>query len=101
VRTSKTQTFVREPGRTADARLRSPGFPVEICGVDALHAPFFTERRTRGPVQCCVAGNPGRDDKGEAALTLAAVTEDGQSGSELVVASAFMRGKERFSAGNA
>src|SRR5271167_3329526 len=37
-------------------RLRSPGFPVEICGVDALHAPFFRERRTRGPVQCCVAG---------------------------------------------
>ena len=51
-----------ELGCTAD-RLRSPGFPVEICGVDALHAPFFTERRTRGPVQCYVAGNPGRDDK--------------------------------------
>ena len=46
-------------------RLRSPGFPVEIHGVDALHAPFFAERRTRGPVQRCVAGNPGRDDKGE------------------------------------
>jgi hypothetical protein len=25
----------------------------------------LTERRTRGLVQCCVAGNPGRDDKGE------------------------------------
>jgi hypothetical protein len=46
-------------------RLRSPGFLVEICGVDALHAPFFTERRTRRPVQCYVAGNPGRDDKAE------------------------------------
>src|ERR1700691_1160588 len=46
-------------------RLRSPGFPVEIHGVDALHAPFFTESRTRGVFQCCVAGNPGRDDKGE------------------------------------
>ena len=23
------------------------------------------ERRTRGFVQCCVAGNPGRDDKGK------------------------------------
>ena len=46
-------------------RLRSPGFPVELRGVDTLHAPFFTERRTRGPVQCYVAGNPGRDDKVE------------------------------------
>jgi hypothetical protein len=36
--------------------LRSPRIPVEICGVDALHAPFFAERRTRGPVQCYVAG---------------------------------------------
>ena len=25
----------------------------------------LTERRTRGLVQCCVAGNPGRDDKGD------------------------------------
>jgi hypothetical protein len=40
-----------------------PRIPVEICGVDVLHAPFFTERRTRGPVQCYVAGIPGRDDK--------------------------------------
>jgi hypothetical protein len=44
-------------------RLRSPGFPVEHGGVGELHAPFFTERRTRGSVQCNVAGNPGRDDK--------------------------------------
>ena len=65
VRTSKTQTFVRERDAPQIPRLRSPGFPVEICGVDALHAPFFTERRTCSPVQCCVAGNPGRDDKGE------------------------------------
>ena len=39
--------------------LRSPGFPVELGGGDALHAPFFTEGRTRGLVQCSVAGNPG------------------------------------------
>ena len=28
-----------------------PGFPVELGGVDELHAPFFAERRTRSPVQ--------------------------------------------------
>jgi hypothetical protein len=39
--------------------LRSPGFPIELDSVDTLHAPFFTEMRTRGLVQCCVAGNPG------------------------------------------
>ena len=39
--------------------LRSPGLPVELGGVDALHAPFFTEGRTRGLVQRSVAGNPG------------------------------------------
>jgi hypothetical protein len=37
-----------------------PGFPVGLRGVDTLHAPFFTERRTRCFVQRCVAGNPGR-----------------------------------------
>ena len=36
-----------------------PGFPVELGGVGELHAPFLTERRTRGSVQCCAAGNPG------------------------------------------
>ena len=39
--------------------LRYPGFPVEFGGVVALHAPFFTEGRTRGLVQRCVAGNSG------------------------------------------
>ena len=39
--------------------LRSPGFPVELGGVGALHAPFFMEGRRRGFVQCSVAGNPG------------------------------------------
>jgi hypothetical protein len=36
-----------------------PGFPVEFCGFGELHAPFFTERRTRGSLQCIVVGNPG------------------------------------------
>src|SRR5271155_3721125 len=39
--------------------LRYPEFPVELVGFGKPHAPFFTERRTRGPVQYCVAGNPG------------------------------------------
>jgi hypothetical protein len=37
----------------------SPGFPVELGGFGELHAPFFTEKRTRGSLQCIVAGNPG------------------------------------------
>jgi hypothetical protein len=32
---------------------------VELDGVAKPHAPFFTERRTRGIVRCCVTGNPG------------------------------------------
>jgi hypothetical protein len=39
-------------------RQPAPGFPVELGGVVALHASFFTERRTRGSVQCSVAGKP-------------------------------------------
>jgi hypothetical protein len=39
--------------------LRSPGFPVEVGGVGALHAAFLNESSTRGHVQRCVAGNPG------------------------------------------
>ena len=35
------------------------GFPVEPGGFGKLHAPFFTERRTRCLVQRGVAGNPG------------------------------------------
>jgi hypothetical protein len=35
-----------------------PGFPVELGGAGEFHAPFLTESRTRGPVLCCVAGNP-------------------------------------------
>ena len=37
----------------------SHGFPVELGGSGELHAPFFMERRTRGSLQCSVAGNPG------------------------------------------
>jgi hypothetical protein len=32
---------------------------VELGGSGELHAPFFMERRTRGSLQCSVAGNPG------------------------------------------
>jgi hypothetical protein len=40
-------------------RYASPGFPVELGGVHALHAAFLNESSTRGHVQRCVAGNPG------------------------------------------
>jgi hypothetical protein len=40
----------------------SPGFPVEFSGFGELHAPFFTERRSRRSLQCIVAGNPGPPD---------------------------------------
>jgi hypothetical protein len=48
-------------GETADLStpLRSPGFPVELDGVGALHAAFLNESRTRGHIQRCVAGNLG------------------------------------------
>ena len=56
----------RKPRRHSKARiqqqvppLRSPGFPVELGGSREHHAPFFAERRTRGSLQCSVAGNPG------------------------------------------
>ena len=39
--------------------LRSPGFPVELGGVGALHAAFLNESSKRGYVQRCVEGNPG------------------------------------------
>jgi hypothetical protein len=37
-----------------------PRFPVELGGVDTLHAPFLNERRTRGPLWRSVAGNRGQ-----------------------------------------
>ena len=48
--------------------LRSPGFPVELGGFVALHAPFFTEGRTRGLVGDAwqeIRVRFGRDDKGK------------------------------------
>jgi hypothetical protein len=54
-----TENSGRPRGAPQIPPLRSPGFPVDLDGVGALHAPFFTEGRTRGLVQCSVAGNPG------------------------------------------
>src|ERR1700677_2081236 len=36
-----------------------PGFPVKSIGVDALHAAFLNEGRTRGPLFGPRTGNPG------------------------------------------
>src|SRR5271156_5492318 len=49
----------------------SPGFPVELGGSGELHAPFLTERRTRGSLQCSVTGNPG---PGLASMAILAVS---------------------------
>jgi hypothetical protein len=42
-----------------------PGFPVDIGGVDELHAAFLKESRTRVRVRCRVVGNRGyaRDEQ--------------------------------------
>jgi hypothetical protein len=50
------------------------GFPVEVGGVVEVHAAFLEESRTRGPVWCCVAGNPDALVRGapSASLTIAA-----------------------------
>ena len=58
VRSGRDDKFIA-PERLNCRSLGFPGFPVELGGAGELHAPFFTERRTRGPVLCCVAGNPG------------------------------------------
>ena len=54
---------------------------MELGDFGKLHAPFFTERRTRCRVQCRVAGNPGTlgMTKGRAALTLATITAGSKS----------------------
>jgi hypothetical protein len=39
--------------------LAAPGFPVKSIGVDALHAAFLNESRTRGPLFGPRTGNPG------------------------------------------
>src|SRR5271156_1776454 len=58
------QNYRAYPGLSSWATFRSPfpGFPVELGGFGKLHAPFLTERRTRGLVQRSVAGNPGSPD---------------------------------------
>jgi hypothetical protein len=55
------ETFPGVVHRTADpsTSLRCPGFPVDLGGVGALPAPFFTEGRMRGDFRRSVAGNPG------------------------------------------
>jgi len=59
--------------------LRSPGFPVESCGVDSLHAVSFTGNRSRGPGDFREVGNPGYPSvqmtKGRAALPGTVVAE--------------------------
>jgi hypothetical protein len=50
---------VRTGRGTAGPSTTLPRIPVELGGVGELHAAFFTESRTRGHVQHCVAGNPG------------------------------------------
>jgi hypothetical protein len=47
VGTNKTQTFVREPGRTAGPSATS-GFPVRLGGFGEPHAAFLKESRIRG-----------------------------------------------------
>jgi hypothetical protein len=37
----------------------APGFPVELVGVDELHAAFLNESRTRGRIQRSVQETPG------------------------------------------
>jgi hypothetical protein len=46
------------------------GFPVGLGGSGELHAPFFMERRTRGSLQCSVAGDPGPGLASMAILTV-------------------------------
>jgi hypothetical protein len=46
-------------------RLRFPGFLWKLVALSHFMRLSLTERRTRGLVQRSVAGNPGRDDKGE------------------------------------
>jgi hypothetical protein len=42
-----------------------PDFLWNLAALAHLMRLSFTERRTREYVQCRVAGNPGRDDKGD------------------------------------
>jgi hypothetical protein len=51
--------LLKPRGQPQVSPLRYPGFPVEVGGAGELNAAFLTESRTRGPVLCRVAGNPG------------------------------------------
>jgi hypothetical protein len=57
VRTNKTQTFVREPGRTADPSA-PPGFPVKNRSFGGFHTALFTESRIRCRWWGREVGNP-------------------------------------------
>jgi hypothetical protein len=67
--------FQDEPAEPQIPRLRFPGFPVELGGFVALHAPFFTEGRTPGLVQCCWQEIRVGMTKGTAAVPLRAAAE--------------------------
>jgi hypothetical protein len=67
-RAFQSQTGLYGKGEPQISPLRYPGFPVEFSGVGDLHAAFLNESRTRGHVQRYVAGNPGRDDKGDSSV---------------------------------
>jgi RNA polymerase sigma-70 factor, ECF subfamily len=50
---------------------------VELGGFGKLHAPLLTERRTRGSLQCSVAGNPGPGLASMAILALSFLSQPG------------------------
>jgi hypothetical protein len=56
---SGRKTFPSGSIHTEISPLRSPGFPVEVRGVDQDHAVFFKENRIRGCCQQREVGNPG------------------------------------------
>jgi len=51
---SREECTALVPSRHQSPGAPHPRFPVEFRGFPELHAPFLKERRTRGPVQCCV-----------------------------------------------
>jgi len=53
------KTFPRRGINTEISPLRYPGFLWKVVGASKHPAPFLKERRTRGRIQCRVAGNPG------------------------------------------
>jgi hypothetical protein len=55
----KFKHFQYGPAELQIPPLRSPGFPAELGGFGALHAPFPYRKVHTRHVQCSVAGNPG------------------------------------------